>query len=63
MSGQTQPSSEQLAGTGAQQKEITLNLEKMREMSIYIATPMYGGQCFGLYTKCLMDTLSVCMQY
>ena len=44
MSGQTQPSSEQLAGTGAQQKEITLNLEKMREMSIYIATPMYGGQ-------------------
>ena len=63
MSGQTQPSSEQLAGTGAQQKEITLNLEKMREMTIYIATPMYGVQCFGLYTKSLMDTLSVCMQY
>ena len=47
MSEQTHATPEQLAGTGAVQKEITLNLEKMRDMKIFIATPMYGGQCFG----------------
>ena len=36
-------------------KNIQLNLEAMRKMHIYLATPMYGGQCYGLYTKSLMD--------
>jgi hypothetical protein len=39
-------------------KEIQLNLEEMRKMKIFLATPMYGGQCYGLYTKSLMDTTS-----
>ena len=44
-------------------KEITLNLEGMQQMKLFIATPMYGGMCNGMYTKSLMDTTSVCMQY
>lgn len=44
-------------------KEITLNLEGMQQMKLFIATPMYGGMCHGMYTKSLMDTTSVCMQY
>ena len=28
----------------------------MRKIKLFIATPMYGGQCYGLYTKSLMDT-------
>ena len=44
-------------------KEIQLNLEEMRKMKIFVATPMYGGQCYGLYTKSLMDTTSMFMHY
>lgn len=43
--------------------EVQLNLEKMRQMKIYLATPMYGGMCHGMYTKSLMDTTNVAMQY
>ena len=44
-------------------KEIQLNLEEMRKLKFYLATPMYGGMCHGMYTKSLMDTTSVFMQY
>ena len=40
-------------------REVTLNLPEMRKMKIFIATPMYGGMCHGLYTKSLMDTISM----
>lgn len=43
--------------------EVQLNLEKMRQMKIFLATPMYGGMCHGMYTKSLMDTTNVAMQY
>ena len=32
-------------------------------MKLYIATPMYGGMCHGLYTKSLMDTTAVLMNH
>ena len=44
-------------------REIQLNLEEMRKMKIFLATPMYGGQCYGMYTKSLMDTTSMFMHY
>jgi hypothetical protein len=44
-------------------KEIQLNIEEMRKSKVYLATPMYGGQCHGLYTKSLMDTTAVCMTH
>jgi len=39
-------------------QEVQLNLEEMKKMKIFIATPMYGGMCHGLYTKSLMETVS-----
>lgn len=44
-------------------KEIQLNLEEMRKMRLFIATPMYGGMCNGLYTKSLMETCSHLQHY
>ena len=38
--------------------KIELDLEAMRKIKLFIATPMYGGMCYGLYTKALMDTTS-----
>ena len=44
-------------------QEIQLNLEEMRKMKIFLATPMYGGMCHGLYTKSLMDTIGQFQQF
>ena len=44
-------------------KQIELNLDEMRKIKLYIATPMYGGMCYGLYTKSLMDTTGAWLQH
>lgn len=44
-------------------REIQLNIEKMRDIKLFIATPMYGGMCTGLYTKSLMDMTAVFMNH
>ena len=45
------------------EKQIELNIKEMQKMKLFIATPMYGGQCHGLYTKSLMDTTAVFMNH
>lgn len=42
---------------------LQISLEELRKQSIFIATPMYGGQCFGSYTKSLLDLSKTCQQY
>ena len=44
-------------------RRIELNIDKIKEMKPYIATPMYGGMCTGMYTKCLMDMTAVFMNH
>lgn len=39
-------------------QQIELNIKEMRKMKIFIATPMYGGMCNGIYTKSLVETVS-----
>ena len=46
-----------------EQKTIQLDIPKMQQSKVFLATPMYGGMCHGLYTKSLMDTTSVCMNH
>jgi len=36
------------------------NMEELRKKSIFLATPMYGGQCAGYYTKSVADLTKVC---
>ena len=50
--------------TEPQKQTIDLNVEGIREnIKLFMATPMYGGMCNGLYTKSLMDTTAMCMQH
>lgn len=35
--------------------QIQINLDDLRSKGLFVATPMYGGQCSGLYTKSLCD--------
>lgn len=35
--------------------ELKIAVEELRKASIFVATPMYGGQCAGMYTKSTND--------
>lgn len=43
--------------------KLEITTEKLREFSIFVGTPMYGGNCTGLYTKSTNDLATVCAQY
>jgi hypothetical protein len=35
--------------------EIKISKEDLQKKSLFVATPMYGGQCHGLYMKAALD--------
>jgi hypothetical protein len=43
--------------------EISISTEELRKRKIMVATPMYGGQCAGMYTKSSVDLSAVAQQY
>lgn len=43
--------------------ELELDLEQIRKKKLFVATPMYGGQCHGSYTKAVADLMTVCTKY
>lgn len=43
--------------------EIKIDLDKLRQNRIFIATPMYGGQCCGMYMKSCLDLQTIFQQY
>jgi hypothetical protein len=43
--------------------EIQIPIEKLRERKLFIATPMYGGQCAGMFTRSIADLSALCTNY
>ena len=43
--------------------EIEIKIEELRKKKIFVATPMYGGQCSGMYTKSSCDLATISTQY
>ena len=43
--------------------EISIKKEELQKKSLFVATPMYGGQNHGLYMKACLDLQGLCMQY
>lgn len=43
--------------------EIQIDLDKIRQCKLFIATPMYGGVCHGMYMKSSLDLQTCFMQY
>ena len=35
--------------------KIEIALDKLRQKKLFVATPMYGGQCAGAYAKACID--------
>jgi hypothetical protein len=41
---------------------IQIDTEKLKQKSLFIATPMYGGNATGIYTNALSDLIDLCRQ-
>lgn len=42
---------------------IKVELSELRKKKIFVATPMYGGQCHGMYCKSTADLAKICQAY
>lgn len=43
--------------------EIKIDADLLRQHKLFVATPMYGGQCAGMFTKSCADLSALCTQY
>ena len=43
--------------------EIKIEIEELRKRKLFVATPMYGGMCAGMFTKSTNDLSALCMHY
>lgn len=42
---------------------IKLDAEELKKKKLFVATPMYGGQCHGFYTKAATDLTKACTKH
>ena len=35
--------------------DVKIGVEELRKRKVFVATPMYGGMCSGMYTKATAD--------
>ena len=43
--------------------KINIPIEELRKRKLFIATPMYGGQCQGMFTRSIADLSALCTHY
>jgi hypothetical protein len=43
--------------------EIKIDIETLRKRGIFLATPMYGGQCAGMFAKSVADLSAFCANH
>jgi len=43
--------------------ELKIDVAELRKKKLFVATPMYGGQCAGMYTRSVADLSAVCAKY
>jgi len=43
--------------------KLEVSTEDLRKYSIFVGTPMYGGQCAGLFAKATSDLSAMCAKY
>jgi hypothetical protein len=43
--------------------ELSIKIEELRKCKLFLATPMYGGQCAGMYTKSIADLTGLLARY
>lgn len=43
--------------------QIQVSIDELRKKKLFVATPMYGGQCAGMYTRSIADLAALCARY
>lgn len=43
--------------------DVKFNTRDLKGHSLFVATPMYGGQCSGMYAQSMIDLVSKCTQW
>jgi glycosyltransferase involved in cell wall biosynthesis len=43
--------------------EVKISIEELRKRKLFVATPMYGGQCHGTYCRSIADLTAMCVKY
>lgn len=43
--------------------QMEISVDELRKRSLFVATPMYGGGCHGMYLKSCLDLQGLCTQY
>lgn len=43
--------------------EIKVPVEELRKRKLFVAAPMYGGQCAGMFTRSIADLSALCTHY
>jgi len=43
--------------------EIKVPMEQLRKNKLFLAVPMYGGQCAGMFTRSIADLSALCVRY
>jgi hypothetical protein len=43
--------------------EIKVPIEELKKRKLFVAAPMYGGQCAGMFTRSIADLSAVCTHY
>jgi hypothetical protein len=43
--------------------KIEISVDELKKKKLFVATPMYGGQCYGMYAKSILDLQSMCAQH
>ena len=43
--------------------EIKVPIEVLRSRKLFVATPMYGGACAGMYARSIADLSAICTRY
>jgi len=43
--------------------QVKVPVEVLRQRKLFLATPMYGGQCTGMFARSVADLAALCTQY
>lgn len=43
--------------------EIQIKVEELQKKKLFVATPMYGGACNGMYARSMCDLTALCLRY
>jgi hypothetical protein len=43
--------------------EIKIDIENLKKRGLFVATPMYGGMCAGMFAKSTADLSAICTKY